>query len=106
MSDVMNVEEFYKFIEPNEGFEHGYTLTDVKEFKMRGGVAWTGTIRLNGVAVIEVEDAGNGGCYSYHFSSKEARIAWDKAVADAYYMRDMIDVEEDCFVNHLDRDNK
>lgn len=94
--------QFIEAITPNEGFEHGYSLTDITECVMRDGVAWIGTIRLNNTPVGSVECHGDGGCYSYHFDEYSDRVLFTQTVADAYYMRDMIDVEEDCFINFLD----
>lgn len=103
MSSI-TMEEFALAITPNEGFVNEYSLTNVKEFNMRGGVAWTGKIRRNDVVVGEVECNGDGGCYNYHFDDSAERKLFMQAVTDAYYMRDMVDVEEDCFINFLDLD--
>lgn len=97
-----NIEEFFEAITPNEGFVNEYSLTGIKEFEIGDGVAWTGELRRNNTIVGSVECRGDGGCYSYSFKSPQDRAAFMQAVTDAYYMRDMIDVEEDCFVNFLD----
>ena len=101
----LTMADFVAEITPNEGFVNEYSLTDVTECAMRGGIAWIGTIRRNNVPVGSVECNGDGGCYSYYFEEKSERVAFNKAVADAYYMRDMIDVEEDSFINFLDLEN-
>lgn len=102
----LTMQDFINEITPNEGFVNQYSLTDITECVMNDGVAWIGTIRLNNVPVGSVECHGDGGCYSYYFDASEERKNFMQAVTDAYYMRDMIDVEEDSFINFLDLENK
>lgn len=94
--------EFYKEITPNNSETFGYELSNVKEFKMRNGIAWTGNLKLDGKKVAVVECHGDGGCYSYHFEKPVDRADFLDAVKEAYAGRTMLDVEEDCFINFLD----
>lgn len=105
MQALETLEDFYAAIEPNEGFTNHYTLTNVKEFKMHHGIAWTADLNVKGVKVADVECDGNGGCYSYHFTDPKERTFFKLAVKLAYVGRDMVDVEEDCFINWIDKDN-
>lgn len=102
----LTVEQYYEFITPNKDFKNTYSLTDITECVMRDGVAWTGTIRSNGVPVGSVECHGDGGCYSYWFENAVERQLFDAAVHFAYEGRQMIDVDPDCFINYLDEINK
>ena len=97
--------EFEAAITPNEGFKNEWELSGVKEFKMRDGVAWTGALVWRGLVAGTVECRGDGGCYHYEFTARMTKDAFYDAVKRAYADREMIDVEEDCFVNYLDLAN-
>lgn len=96
------IQAFYNEIKPNNNDALGFSLSNVKEFKMLDGIAWTGNINLNGKKIGEVECDGDGGCFGYHFDNSENRVAFNTAVAKVYEGRNMIDVEADCFINWLD----
>lgn len=97
-----DLKEFYTSITPNNNETFGYSLANVKEFKMMDGIAWQGNIKLNGKKVGIVECRGDGGCYYYHFEKPVDRADFLDAVKEAYAGRKMWDVEEDCFINFLD----
>ena len=104
MATTLNAElvEFYSAITPNNNETFGYSLANVKEFKMSHGIAWQGNIKLNGKKIGEVSCDGNGGCYRYFFKTQRDRRNFYSDVREAYAGRKMWDVEEDCFINFLD----
>ena len=96
------LEQFYAEIKPNNGV-YGYSLKIEDTLKMRGGIAWVASLMNDGRKVGVVECDGDGGCYSYHFDDKVERVLFNTAIKMAYNGRVMVDVEEDCFINWLDR---
>ena len=104
MNATLNAEliEFYSAITPNNNETFGYSLANVKEFKMVYGIAWQANIKLNGKKIGEVSCDGNGGCYRYFFKNYADELQFHLMVSKAYAGRKMVDVEEDCFINFLD----
>lgn len=94
--------EFYQAITPNASYENDYSLGAVKEFEMSYGIAWKANIKRNNKKVGTVECDGNGGAYHYSFTTQNERRNFYATVREAYRDREMIDVEEDCFINFLD----
>ena len=99
---ITSIEQYVEEITPNNKETFGYSLTNVVEHETFNGWAWVGFIRLEGKIVGEVECDGNGGCYSYQFKTPADSADFYDAVKEAYSEREMVDVEEDCFINYLD----
>lgn len=97
--------EFLEAIKPNNGEDFGYSLEDVREFRMSNGIAWIGNLKLKGVTVGQVENKGNGGSHDYIFNNPQEHRAFKDAVKKAYEGRKTVDVADDCFINWLDREN-
>lgn len=96
------IKQYYSEITPNDGQTYGYALIGITECVMSNCVAWIGTITKDGRPIGSVECHGDGGCYSYWFNEVIDNRNFNQAVKKAYAGREMIDVEEDCFINWLD----
>ena len=75
------------------------TMTGLKTLNTRNGVAWTATLRLEGLPFAHVEDAGRGGCLRYTPKAKvedfrstltQLKDAAKEATGLAYEALDMV----------------
>ena len=98
-----NIVEFYRPLNDEDPTQHTYSVKEMKEAKVRRGIAWSSKILRDGNKIGEVYNDGDGGCNIYYFDNNTERDLFEETAKKAYEGDMQFEgEEEDIFVAWLD----